>query len=102
VIWLPTASAGHCRRLLERNCGLAVSGTNSDANSLSVDERIQLLEAGLDTMRIGTGLPIDSDDGRDLERAYAKSRKLEKKGWRPQKESTAFSKKTLFSGAVAA
>jgi 4-hydroxy-tetrahydrodipicolinate synthase len=51
----------HCRWLLERNCGLAVFGTNSEANSLSVDERIQLLdlllEAGLDPKRMmpGTG-----------------------------------------------
>jgi 4-hydroxy-tetrahydrodipicolinate synthase len=52
---------GHCRWLLERHCGLAVFGTNSEANSLSVDERIelldQLLEAGLDPKRMmpGTG-----------------------------------------------
>jgi 4-hydroxy-tetrahydrodipicolinate synthase len=52
---------GHCRWLLERNCGLAVFGTNSEANSLSVEERIELLdlllEAGLDPKRMmpGTG-----------------------------------------------
>jgi 4-hydroxy-tetrahydrodipicolinate synthase len=52
---------GHCRWLLERHCGLAVFGTNSEANSLSVDERIELLdlllEAGLDPKRMmpGTG-----------------------------------------------
>jgi 4-hydroxy-tetrahydrodipicolinate synthase len=51
----------HCRWLLERNCGLAVFGTNSEANSLSVEERIglldMLLEAGLDPKRMmpGTG-----------------------------------------------
>jgi 4-hydroxy-tetrahydrodipicolinate synthase len=51
----------HCRWLLERNCGLAVFGTNSEANSLSVDERMKLLdmlmEAGLDARRMmpGTG-----------------------------------------------
>jgi 4-hydroxy-tetrahydrodipicolinate synthase len=51
----------HCRWLLERNCGLAVFGTNSEANSLSVEERIGLLdlliEAGLDPKRMmpGTG-----------------------------------------------
>ena len=56
-----TRLIGHCRWLLERNCGLAVFGTNSEANSLSVDERIELLdlllEAGLDPERMmpGTG-----------------------------------------------
>ena len=51
----------HCRWLLERHCGLAVFGTNSEANSLSVEERIVLLdlllEAGLDPKRMmpGTG-----------------------------------------------
>jgi len=51
----------HCRWLLELNCGLAVFGTNSEANSLSVEERIELLdlllEAGLDPKRMmpGTG-----------------------------------------------
>ena len=34
----------HCRWLLSQNCGLAVFGTNSEANSQSVDERIALLE----------------------------------------------------------
>ena len=33
----------HCRWLLSQDCGLAVFGTNSEANSLSVDERIELL-----------------------------------------------------------
>src|ERR671925_328721 len=51
----------HCRWLLGQNCGLAVFGTNSEANSLSVDERMVLLEtlvsAGLDPRRMmpGTG-----------------------------------------------
>jgi dihydrodipicolinate synthase/N-acetylneuraminate lyase len=27
----------HCKRLLSQNCGLAVFGTNSEANSLSID-----------------------------------------------------------------
>ena len=51
----------HCRWLLEQNCGLAVFGTNSEANSLSVEERIELLDllldAGLDPKRMmpGTG-----------------------------------------------
>ncbi len=34
-----------CRWLLSQNCGLAVFGTNSEANSLSVNERIALLDA---------------------------------------------------------
>ena len=51
----------HCRWLLRQNCGLAVFGTNSEANSLSVSERMNLLDAlaaaGLDTalMMPGTG-----------------------------------------------
>ncbi len=51
----------HCRWLQEQRCGLAVFGTNSEANSLSVDERLHLLdmliEKGLDPSRMmpGTG-----------------------------------------------
>ncbi|HEY4283087.1 MAG TPA: dihydrodipicolinate synthase family protein, partial [Chthoniobacterales bacterium] len=51
----------HCKWLLSQNCGLAVFGTNSEANSLSVDERAALLEAaiaaGIDPTRMmpGTG-----------------------------------------------
>ncbi|ETW11585.1 dihydrodipicolinate synthetase [Roseivivax marinus] len=51
----------HCRWLLSQECGLAIFGTNSEANSLSVAERRMLLEtaadAGLDTDRMmpGTG-----------------------------------------------
>jgi 4-hydroxy-tetrahydrodipicolinate synthase len=50
-----------CRWLLSQNCGLAVFGTNSEANSLSAEEKIDLLDAlvdaGLDTNRMmpGTG-----------------------------------------------
>ncbi len=50
-----------CRWLLSQNCGLAVFGTNSEANSLSVDEKIELLDAlvdgGVDAARMmpGTG-----------------------------------------------
>ena len=33
-----------CRWLLSQNVGLAVFGTNSEANSLSVDEKIELLD----------------------------------------------------------
>jgi 4-hydroxy-tetrahydrodipicolinate synthase len=51
----------HCRWLLAQNVGLAVFGTNSEANSLSVEEKIDLLDrlvaAGLDPARMmpGTG-----------------------------------------------
>jgi len=50
-----------CQWLLSQNVGLAVFGTNSEANSLSVGEKIELLdrlaEAGVDTTRMmpGTG-----------------------------------------------
>ena len=53
--------ARHCRWLLANNVGLAVFGTNSEANSLSVDEKRDLLdelvEAGIDPSRMmpGTG-----------------------------------------------
>lgn len=51
----------HCRWLQAKDCGLAVFGTNSEANSLSASERMDLLErgleAGLDPARMmpGTG-----------------------------------------------
>ena len=51
----------HCRWLLSQGCGLAIFGTNSEANSLSVAERRALLdaaaEAGLEPSRMmpGTG-----------------------------------------------
>ena len=42
----PTRRASrHCRWLLSQACGLAVFGTNSEANSMSVGERLGLLEA---------------------------------------------------------
>ncbi|MBT8077850.1 MAG: dihydrodipicolinate synthase family protein [Gammaproteobacteria bacterium] len=50
-----------CRWLLSQDVGLAVFGTNSEANSMSVGEKIDLLDAlvdaGLDTSRMmpGTG-----------------------------------------------
>ena len=34
----------HCKWLLSQNCGLAVFGTNSEANSLSMEERASLLD----------------------------------------------------------
>ena len=57
----PERFARHCRWLLASGVGLAVFGTNSEANSLGVDERIDLLErlvaAGIDPARMmpGTG-----------------------------------------------
>ena len=57
----PERFVRQCRWLLSQNVGLAVFGTNSEANSLSVDERIELLdrliEAGIDPARMmpGTG-----------------------------------------------
>lgn len=51
----------HCRWLQSQDCGLALFGTNSEANSQSVDERLSLLDAivaaKLDTARMmpGTG-----------------------------------------------
>jgi 4-hydroxy-tetrahydrodipicolinate synthase len=53
--------ARHCRWLLSQNAGLAVFGTNSEGNSLSVEEKIGLLdylvEAGIDPANLmpGTG-----------------------------------------------
>jgi 4-hydroxy-tetrahydrodipicolinate synthase len=50
-----------CQWLLSQNVGLAVFGTNSEANSLSVEEKMMLLDrlvdAGIDTNRMmpGTG-----------------------------------------------
>ena len=51
----------HCKWLLSQNCGLAIFGTNSEANSLSFEERVllldELLAAGIDPSRMmpGTG-----------------------------------------------
>lgn len=41
----PDRFARHCRWLVEQDVGLAVFGTNSEANSLSVGEKRSLLEA---------------------------------------------------------
>ena len=35
----------HCKWLISQGSGLAAFGTNSEANSLSVNERLELLEA---------------------------------------------------------
>jgi len=51
----------HCQWLLSQNCGLAVFGTTSEANSLAANERSTLLDeliaSGVDTSRmiVGTG-----------------------------------------------
>lgn len=51
----------HCQWLLAQNCGLAVFGTTSEANSLAAEERATLLDelvaTGLDPSRmmVGTG-----------------------------------------------
>src|SRR5436190_1352165 len=51
----------HCKCLLSQNCGLAVFGTNSEANSMAAEERMKLLDAlvaaGIDPARMmpGTG-----------------------------------------------
>jgi 4-hydroxy-tetrahydrodipicolinate synthase len=57
----------HCQWLLSQNCGLAPFGTTSEANSMSTDERISLLDAlvaaGIDPSRMmpGTGCCSLSD-----------------------------------------
>src|SRR6188474_776327 len=51
----------HCQWLLSQSCGLAPFGTTSEANSMSTDERIFLLDAlvaaGINPSRVmpGTG-----------------------------------------------
>jgi 4-hydroxy-tetrahydrodipicolinate synthase len=54
--------ASHCRNLLEKGChGLAILGTTGEANSLTVEERVRILEgvvaAGIDpdVLMPGTG-----------------------------------------------
>lgn len=57
----PRAFAGFCRWIVSQGAGLAIFGTNSEANSLSVSEKIDLLgmliDAGLPANRMmpGTG-----------------------------------------------
>lgn len=57
----PERLTTQCRWLLSQNAGLAVFGTNSEANSLSVEEKMSLLDhlvdAGIDKTRLmpGTG-----------------------------------------------
>ncbi len=71
----PGRFIAHCRWLLTQNCGLAVFGTNSEANSLSVNERIALLDALLaadvdpSRMMPGTGCCALTDTVRLTEHA---------------------------------
>ena len=57
----PIRFIAHCKWLLSQQCGLAVFGTNSEANSMAAEERMMLLEelvaAGVDPSCIlaGTG-----------------------------------------------
>ena len=41
----PQRLVAHCKWLMSQNCGLAVFGTTSEGNSLSVDEKCDLLDA---------------------------------------------------------
>jgi 4-hydroxy-tetrahydrodipicolinate synthase len=65
----------HCRWLISQGSGLAVFGTNSEANSLSVNERIALLDsllsADIDSSRMmpGTGCCALTDTVRLTEHA---------------------------------
>ena len=71
----PERFIAHCRWLTTQNCGLAVFGTNSEANSLSTNERIALLEALLaadvdpSRMMPGTGCCALTDTVRLTEHA---------------------------------
>ncbi len=64
-----------CQWLLSQNVGLAVFGTNSEANSLSIEEKMTLLDrlvdAGIDTHRMmpGTGCCALTDTVRLTEHA---------------------------------
>jgi 4-hydroxy-tetrahydrodipicolinate synthase len=71
----PRRFIAHCQWLLTQNCGLAVFGTNSEANSLSINERIALLDALLSAdvdasrMMPGTGCCALTDTVRLTEHA---------------------------------
>ncbi len=68
----------HCKWLLANNVGLAVFGTNSEANSLSADEKLEMLDrivaAGVDPKRMmpGTGCCALTDTVRLTAYAVAK------------------------------
>lgn len=67
--------AAQCRWLLSQEVGLAIFGTNSEANSLSVEEKIELMDAlvdaGIDPARMmpGTGCCALTDSVRLTEHA---------------------------------
>jgi len=71
----PPRFVAYCRWLLSQQCGLAVFGTTSEANSLSACERSMMLDslvsAGLDTSRMmpGTGCCSISDTVKLTEQA---------------------------------
>ena len=71
----PARFIAQCKWLISQNCGLAVFGTNSEANSLSVNERIALLDsllaADVDPTRMmpGTGCCALTDSVRLTEHA---------------------------------
>jgi len=71
----PERFIARCKWLLTQNCGLAVFGTNSEANSLSVNERSELLDALLaadinpERMMPGTGCCALTDTVRLTEHA---------------------------------
>jgi 4-hydroxy-tetrahydrodipicolinate synthase len=66
----PDRLVNHCRWLLSNDVGLAVFGTNSEANSMSVDEKIELMDrlvdAGVNPARMmpGTGCSAFTDSVR--------------------------------------
>ena len=66
----------HCKWLLSQDCGLAVFGTNSEATSLTMDERFELIdalvEAGIDPspMMPGTGCCSSCGDCTRLRQFY--------------------------------
>jgi 4-hydroxy-tetrahydrodipicolinate synthase len=68
----------HCKWLLANNVGLAVFGTNSEANSLSTDEKLEMLDriaaAGVEPKRMmpGTGCCALTDTVRLTAHAVAK------------------------------
>lgn len=69
----------HAKWLISQNCGLAIFGTNSEGNSLSVEEKLELLgalvAAGVDTGRMlpGTGCCALPDTVRLTEHAVRSS-----------------------------
>ena len=73
----PERFAAHCRWLLSQQCGLAIFGSNSEGNSLGVEERITLLEELLDRgidpgrMMPGTGTCALTDTVRLTRRAVS-------------------------------